>query len=110
VLVYDASPQPDGAPPFITVRICPPVTRADAGGLPEQLRLMLADTAGAEVICDVGAVADPDMVTVEVLARMQLCARRLGFSLHIRHAGAGLAALLELTGLADHVPLRSESG
>jgi hypothetical protein len=109
VLSYDSSPQPDGAPAYLTVRICPPVTREDAGGLPDQLRLMLPDAAGAEVICDVGAVDDPDLVTVEVLARMQLSARRLGFSLEVRHASARLAGLLELTGLRDYVPLQSGS-
>ncbi|HLX48021.1 MAG TPA: STAS domain-containing protein [Streptosporangiaceae bacterium] len=108
MLIYDASPQPDGAPPFVTVRICPPVTREDAGGLQEQLRLRLRGAAGAAVVCDVGAIADPDMVTVEVLARMQLCARRLGFSLQVRHASVGLTALLELTGLGDYVPLQAE--
>lgn len=109
MLVYDASPQPDGAPPFVTVRISPPVTREDAGGLQDQLRLVLREAAGAEVICDVGAIADPDMVTVEILARMQLSAKRLGFSLRVRHASAGLAALLELTGLRDYVPLQPDS-
>lgn len=108
MLIYDASPRPDGAPPFVTVRIRPPVTREDAGRLPEQLRLILRGAAGAQVVCDVAAVADPDMVMVEVLARMQLCARRLGFSLQVRHASAGLTALLELTGLGDYVPLQAE--
>jgi hypothetical protein len=108
VLVYGTSPQPDGAPPFLMVWIHPPVTRADAGGLQEQFRLMLPDAAGAEVICDVGAIANPDLTTVEVLARMQLCARRLGFSLHVHHASAGLTALLDLTGLGGYLPWQAE--
>ncbi len=106
MLVYDASPQQGSdKPPFVTVQICPPVTREDAARLHEQLRLVLSDAADTAVICDVGTITDPDMVTVEVLARMQVSAKDLGFSLQIRHAGAMLLELLELTGLRDYLPL-----
>ena len=66
---------------------------------------MLGTGSGASVICDVSAIHDPDAVTVEALARMQLAARRLGGAIVLRHPCADLARLLDLCGLAAVVPL-----
>jgi len=41
----------------------------------------------------------PDMAVVDQLARLQLEARRLGCSIQLRNACAGLVELLELSGL-----------
>ena len=43
----------------------------------------------------------PDLAVVEWLARLQLAARRLGYSIAVRHAGRELVELLELCGVAD---------
>jgi len=49
--------------------------------------------------CDVAAVEDPDMGTVDALARMALTARRLGRRVELRRARPELRELLELAGL-----------
>ena len=46
-----------------------------------------------------------DIATVDELARLQLVARRLGFTVRLRHAGAELRRLLDLAGLTAVVPV-----
>ena len=55
------------------------------------------------VIFEVGALVEPDLVTVDALARLQLTARRLGRRVVLRGAAAELRDLLELAGLCDVV-------
>lgn len=81
----------------------PAITRDDIPRLCEQLLLVLRDSAAAVVICDVGAVAHPDAVTIEAVARLQLTARRLGRHIRLHRVGGRLAELLSLTGLSDVV-------
>jgi ABC-type transporter Mla MlaB component len=69
----------------------------------ERVRAIL-EGAPAVVECDVGAIDRPDADTVEVLARLQLAARRSGCRMHIRHACGDLRDLLELMGLSEVVP------
>ena len=57
--------------------------------------------------CDVAGVEDPDMGTVDALARMALAARRLGRNVVLRRARTDLRELLELAGLGD---LAAEAG
>jgi hypothetical protein len=45
----------------------------------------------------------PDLGVVDELARLQLAARRVGYSIRLRHACPELAELLVLTGLAEVV-------
>ena len=45
----------------------------------------------------------PDLAVVDALARLQLAARRLGYSIGLRNASAELRGLLDLVGLADVV-------
>lgn len=44
-----------------------------------------------------------DLTVVDALARLQLAARTMGCSIRLQDAGADLAGLLELVGLADAV-------
>jgi hypothetical protein len=57
--------------------------------------------------CDVGALA-PDAATVDVLARLQLAARRLGREVRLRNASGELRDLIAFVGLRD--VLRVEPG
>lgn len=57
--------------------------------------------------CDVSQVADPDLATVAVLARMQLVARRLGLKIHLQSCPERLRELLALAGLEDTLPVGS---
>jgi ABC-type transporter Mla MlaB component len=66
--------------------------------------------ASEVVICDVGELTDPDLCTVEALARLQLIARRLGSEVRLRRASPELQDLLCLSGLRDVLPLEPEPG
>lgn len=70
----------------------------------ERFRLLLADSDADQVICDVGALDDPDAATIDAVARLQLSAKRLGRRFRLRGAPEELRALLALAGLRDVVP------
>jgi anti-anti-sigma regulatory factor len=89
--------------PFFSVG--PAVGRADVPVLSERLVALLRDTPADVVICDVGAITDPDASTLEVLARLQLMARRLGCGMRLHGASGRLRALLAVTGLSEVLPL-----
>lgn len=86
-----------------------PIVRGDVAALCECVRVLLAD--GVElVVCDVGALTDPDLATVDALARLQLTARRLGGRVQVRRPCPELQSLLALAGLSEVVPLSAGSG
>ncbi len=60
------------------------------------------------VVCDVGALVNPDAAAIDALARLQLTARRLGRQVWLRNASARLQELLFLMGLSDVLPLWRE--
>ena len=60
------------------------------------------------IVCDVGAVVTPDAGTIDVLARLQLAARRVGKEIRLRHASSELKQLLAFCGLDDVLPLEAE--
>jgi ABC-type transporter Mla MlaB component len=86
-----------------------PLARADVEAVCERVRVQLEGSDADLVVCDVRALA-PDAVTVDVLARLQLTARRLGRRVRFRHACDELQALLGLVGLTDVVPCGGWSG
>jgi hypothetical protein len=59
------------------------------------------------IVCDVGALP-PDAAAVDVLARLQLAARRIGLEIRLRHVSSELQGLLVFVGLDD--VLRVEVG
>lgn len=78
---------------------------ADLARLSERLRVLLQISGARVVVCDVGALSHPDVATVEVLARLQLTAQRLGGRVRLRHASTELRELLALAGLCEVVGL-----
>jgi hypothetical protein len=52
------------------------------------------------VDCDVSGVP-ADLITVEALARLQLVARRNGYTLRLRNATADLTELIAMLGLTN---------
>ena len=78
-----------------------PVTRDAIPALCERARRLLEGCDGGPVACDVGALAEPDAVTIDALARLQLTARRLGRRVELRSACEELEDLLTLTGLLE---------
>ena len=99
-------PRPDPA----IWALSPAITRDDIAGLCEQLLTLLRESDAVVVLCDVGAIVDPDLVTVEALARLLLTARRNGRRLQLRRAGCRLRELLVLTGLHSVLPLHGGGG
>jgi ABC-type transporter Mla MlaB component len=81
------------------------IARGHIPGLCRRVRALLEDTDADVILCDVSALADPDAVTVDALARLQLTARRLGREVRLVHACGELRELLDLMGLGDVVPL-----
>jgi ABC-type transporter Mla MlaB component len=80
------------------------VTSADAPALCDRVRAFVAETHADVIVCDVGALVDPDLATVDALARLQLTARRLGTGFSLLHASRELQELLAFAGLGDVMP------
>jgi ABC-type transporter Mla MlaB component len=77
-----------------------PIERDDLPGLCDRVCRLLERTRPAIAICDVEGV-DPDAVTVDALARLQLAARRHGCRIRLRGASTQLRRLVDLIGLRD---------
>jgi len=67
-----------------------------------------SESGEAVIVCDVGAIIDPDLATVSLLARLQLTARRLGRGIQLHRAQDRLIELIILAGLGAVLPLRPE--
>ena len=102
-----ARPPPETATILVVLG---PIARADIPALCESACALLEDGDADPVICDVGALVDPDAVTVDALARLQLTARRLGRGVRLHRACGDLQALLDLMGLSDVLPLGAALG
>ena len=83
-------------------RLCDlgPIARDDLPGLTDRVCGLLRGSGAAVALCDVTGV-EPDAVTVDALARLQLAAGRLGCTVRLRNASAGLRDLVALMGLRD---------
>jgi len=51
------------------------------------------------IVCDLSALGDADAETIDLLARLQLAARRRDRTLRLLHASAGLQDLIAYFGL-----------
>ena len=91
------------APRTIALAVRGPIARADLAGLCDRVCALLTGNPGATVLCDVTGV-EPDAVTVDALARLQLGARRCGCSVRLRNASTELRELVALMGLTDVLP------
>ena len=80
-----------------------PITRADLPGLCNRVCALLEQSGAAVAVCDVRGV-EPDCVTVDALARLQLAAGRHGCQVRLRHASNELLDLVAFMGLADVLP------
>jgi ABC-type transporter Mla MlaB component len=91
------------SPLTITFSIRGPIARTDLPGLCERVRRLLGSTGASVALCDVAGV-EPDAVTVDALARLQLAAKRFGCQVRLRRASAQLLELVAFLGLADVLP------
>ena len=91
------------APRTIAFAIRGPITRADLPGLCSRVCAVLRVTGADVALCDVATV-EPDAVTVDALARLQLGARRNGCQVRLRNASPALRELLAFMGLRNVIP------
>ena len=88
------------APQTIAFAIWGPIERDDLPGLTERVCGLLRGSGASLALCEVTGV-EPDAVTVDALARLQLAAGRLGCTVRLRHASPALRELVALMGLHD---------
>jgi ABC-type transporter Mla MlaB component len=90
-------------PDTVAFAIRGPITRADLPGLCDRVCRLLTETRPTVAYCDVRGI-DPDAVTVDALARLQLAARRLRCQVRLRHASEDLIDLVAFMGLTEVLP------
>ena len=91
------------APQTIVFAITGPIKRADLPGLCDRVCALISPTDAAVALCDVSGV-EPDAVTVDALARLQLAAHRHGCQVRLRNASDALIELVTFMGLRDVLP------
>jgi ABC-type transporter Mla MlaB component len=107
-------PRP-GAPPAarhsssIVLVISGPVAGDQVEALCRRIEGLLKRSEADLVICDVAALDDPDAATVDLVARLQLTARRFGRRVRLLDACGELQDLIELTGLSEFVSFSAGS-
>ena len=82
-----------------------PIARADLPGLCDRVCGLLEESGAGVVLCDVHGV-EPDAVTVDALARLQLAARRHGCRVRLCSTSKALRDLVSFMGLTDILPER----
>lgn len=85
-----------------------PVTRDEVARLCDEARARLEATGARVLVCDLAGLGPPGLGSVELLARLQLTARRAGGRIRLRAADPALHALLDLVGLRFEVEGESE--
>lgn len=101
-------PIPDRAEPSleadaIVLAIGGPIGPRDVSGLCARIHDALG-RGPTPVVYDVAAIREPDMATIEALARLTLTARRLGHPVRLRSASPDLRDLVDLSGLTSVMP------
>ena len=90
------------APRTITFAVKGPILPSDLEGLCARVCALLERSAPCLALCDVRGV-EPNVVTVEALARLQLAAHRRGCRIKLLNASPDLLDLLSFMGLSDVV-------
>jgi ABC-type transporter Mla MlaB component len=75
-----------------------PIAREDLPGLCDRVCRLFHEHPAGEVLCDVQGV-EPDAVTVDALARLQLAAHRNGRKVRLQNASPQLLELVEFMAL-----------
>jgi ABC-type transporter Mla MlaB component len=91
------------APQTIAFAIRGPIRRADLAGLCGRVCALLAESNAGIALCDVRGV-EPDAVTIDALARLQLGAARQGCEVRLRGTSGELLELVSFMGLRDVLP------
>ena len=91
------------APRAVAFAIGGPISRSDLPALCERVCALLAESRADVALCDVTGV-EPDAMTVDALARLQVAGRRHGCLVRVRHASDELLELIAFMGLRDVLP------
>ncbi len=75
-----------------------PIAREDLPGLCDRVCRLFHENPAIQVLCDVQGV-EPDAVTVDALARLQLAAQRHGRRVRLQNASEQLLELVEFMAL-----------
>jgi ABC-type transporter Mla MlaB component len=86
--------------PTVAFTITGPIARSDLEGLCKRVCALFERSAARVALCDVSGV-EPDAVTVDALARLQVAANRRGCRVHLRNASVALTELVAFMGLED---------
>jgi ABC-type transporter Mla MlaB component len=87
----------------VTFAIEGPITRQDLPGLCDRVCGLLEGSRAGVAYCEVAGV-EPDAVTVDALARLQLAARGYSCVVRLREASPELLELVAFMGLRDVLP------
>jgi hypothetical protein len=87
-------------PRAIAFTIHGPIARADLPGLCDRVCALLRESRAEVAYCEVDGV-EPDAVTVDALARLQLAAGRCACRMRLRGGSKELRELVAFMGLAD---------
>lgn len=93
--------EPGPEPSAVVVELRGSISRLAIPSLCERAHALISGCDREAVICDVGGLVQPDVATLDALARLHLTAKRLGHAFHLRHASAELRDLIELAGLGE---------
>jgi len=88
------------SPRTLDFSIYGPIARDDLPGLCDRVCGLLTELRPEVACCNVRGV-EPDAVTVDALARLQVAARRHGCRVRLRNASDELRALVAFMGLRD---------
>jgi ABC-type transporter Mla MlaB component len=88
------------APHTVAFAVRGPIAHEDLPGLCDRVCALLGAKTPSVALCDVHGV-EPDAVTVDALARLQLAARRYGCRVRLRGASEDLRELVAFMGLED---------
>ena len=91
------------APQTVAFAVRGPIAPSDLPGLCERVCALLQENQAEVVLCDVHGV-QPDAVTVDALARLQLGASRRGCRVRLCRASEELRELVAFMGLEDVLP------
>ncbi|MBW8795872.1 MAG: STAS domain-containing protein [Streptomyces sp.] len=91
-------PLVDAVTPAVLV-LSGPVARDEVPGLCDDVRARLPTGGAGVVVCDVGGLGPPGLAAVDLLARLELTARRAGGRIRLRDPDPALRALLRFVGL-----------
>ncbi|MGW7254189.1 STAS domain-containing protein [Streptomyces sp. NPDC054834] len=80
-----------------------PVSKDEVNGLCDDVRALLNASGAEVVVCDVAGLGPPGLGVVDLLARLELAARRAGGRIRLRDPTPALRALLGLVGLRFQV-------